>query len=324
MKRRRLLQAMAGASILGAASPWSWAQSYPSRPIKLIIGFGAGGNGDVTMRIIAEKLAARLGQAWVVENRPGAGGILASQALLQSKPDGHTLMLGASSNMAMAPSLFKSLSFDPARDFSPVSLVAKFGFLLAVNAASRIKTIGDLIGQAKAKPGVLNVGSIAVGSAPHVGVELFKSVAGIDFVTIPFKNSGEVVAAALSNGVDAVLDTIPPLLPHFQSKALRPIAMTSAERFPGLPHVPTVLESGIDYEFTSWNGIVAPKGTPDDVLDLLNREIGAAVQLPDVIEKYRALGVVAASSSRREFQAYIESEIVKWRKALEIAKIQKS
>jgi tripartite-type tricarboxylate transporter receptor subunit TctC len=321
MDRRKALKSLAGISLCGLAAQAARAQSYPTRPVKMLVGFGVGGNGDVTVRIIAEKVSARLGQPWVVENRPSAGGIIASQVLLQSPADGYTLMLGASSNVAMAPSLFKSLSFDPARDFAPVSLVSKFGFLIAVNGASRIRTVAELIAEAKARPGGLSVGSLSVGSAPHIGVELFKSIAGIDMVTVPFKTSGDLAIAGRTNSVQVVLDTIPPLVTHFQGDALRPIAITSAERFPGLPNVPTALESGTKFEFMSWNGILAPKGTPEEVLDILNREVRAALQLPDVVEKYRLLGAVATGSTRQQFQSFIESEIVSWRRTLEIARI---
>lgn len=321
MKRRNFLRS---AVLLGAGSALqrAWAQAYPGRPIKIVVGFGAGGSGDVTMRIAAEKLAPRLGQSVVVENRPGAGGITAAQQVLQSKSDGYTLMLGASSNMAMLPTLFKNVPFDTSRDFAPVSLVAKFGFLIAVNSSLKIASVADLIREAKANPGKINIGSITIGSAPHVGVELFKSVAGIDCVTVPFKSSGEVVSAVRSGEVQVALDNIPPLLPHVQSGALRAIAMTTAARFPLLPDVPTVLESGLNYEMTSWNGIVAPKGTPTDILDLLNREVRAVVEMPDVIEKYRAIGVVATGSTRQEYQSLIDREIIAWRKILEIAKVQ--
>ena len=324
MSRRNAIRAGAGLTLGALWSPGARSQAYPARPVRILVGFGVGGNGDVTIRVVADKMASRLGQPWVIENRPSAGGVIASQSLLQSPPDGYTLMLAASSNVAMAPSLFNSLSFDPAKDFAPGGLVSRFGFLLAVNSSSGIRSVADLIAQAKARPGALNIGTTAVGAAQYIGTELLKAVAGIDIVPVPFKTSGDAAVALRSNHVQVIFDNIPPLMPHFQSGALRPIAMTSAERFPGLPDVPTVLESGLRYEFGSWNGLVAPRGTPDEVLELLNRELRSVVQLPDVVEKFRALGAVPATVSRAEFQRFIEDEIVFWRKTLDIARIPKT
>ncbi len=326
MQRRHLLQATATLPIWGALAPAAHAQAsgYPSRPVKIVVGFGAGGNGDVTVRIVAEKLAARLGQGFVVENRPGAGGLVAGQQVLQSPADGYTLMLGASSNMAMTPHLFSKLPYDTARDFVAVSMLAEFGFLIVVNDALPIRTVPELVAHARANPGKLNIGSIAVGSAPYIGVELFKAAAGIECTTVPFKNSGEVVAAARSGQVQLALDTIPPLQPHLQSGALRAIGVTTARRFPSLPDVPTVMEQGVPYEMTSWNGLVAPRGTPDEVLDLLNREIKAVLAMPDVAEKYRGLGVVPTWTTRQAYQDLIQREIEAWGRHLAVAKIPKS
>ncbi len=324
MQRRQLIKASV-MPIAGALLPSARAQgAYPNRPVKILVGFAAGGNADVTVRIVADKLAVRLGQAFVVDNKPGAGGLVAGQQALQAPADGYTLMLGASSNMAMAPHLFSKMPYDTVKDFLPVSILAEFGLLLVANDSLPIRTVPELIAHARANPGKLNIGSLTVGSAPHIGVELFKVAAGIDCVTVPFKGSGEVVSAARAGDIQLAMDAIPPLQPHLQSGALRAIAVTSAKRFPSLPVVPTVAESGLKYEMTSWNSLVAPRGSPVEHLELLNREIKAVLEMPDVAEKFRNLGVVPAWSSRQAYQEFIQREVEGWGRKLAIAKIEKT
>jgi tripartite-type tricarboxylate transporter receptor subunit TctC len=310
------------------ASSWTLAQSsaeaYPNRPVKIMVGYGPGGTGDLTVRLVAQQLVEKTGQAFVVDNRPSAGGIVASQVAQQATPDGYTLNFIAAGNFAMTPSLFKSLPFDPVKDFEMVSLIGTFGFALAVDSKSTITDTRGLIAQAKADPGKLFIGTISVGSAQFLAAEVFRSMAGIEATIVPYKTSADVVRALRAGDVQAIFETIAPVVPHVKAGTMRVLGVTEAQRFPGLPNVPTIAESGLpNYEIVGWNGIAAPARTPREVIARLNAEINAAVVQPDIRQKFLDLGVIARGNTPEQMTALLKKDIAWWRDVIEKAKIAK-
>jgi tripartite-type tricarboxylate transporter receptor subunit TctC len=298
------------------------ADTYPSKPVRIVVPFGPGGVADVTVRVIAQKLGERMGQQFIVENKPGAGGIAAAQAVTQAKPDGYTLFL-VSNGTAVSASLFKSLPFDPVKDFAPVSTLAFFSLAIVVDGEGKIASLQDLItaGRSGAK---LNAGTINIGSTQHLAAELFKSQTGIDLTIVPYKSSPDVVAALKAKDVQVVFEILPPLLPQIRSGWMKALAVTGEQRFPGLPNVTTAVESGLpDYKVTSWNGISAPAGTPPPVVERLNREINAIVAMPDVKQKLLDLGVEASGSTPRALDRLLVAEIDKWKQVVLRAKIER-
>jgi tripartite-type tricarboxylate transporter receptor subunit TctC len=303
---------------LGASA----ADAYPTRPVRIVVPFGPGGVADVTIRVVAQKLSERMGQQFVVENKPGAGGIAAAQAVTQAKPDGYTLFL-VSNGTAVSASLFKSLPFDPVKDFAPVSTLAVFPLAIVVNGEGNIATLQQLVAAGKGGTG-FNVGTINVGSTQHLAAELFKSQTGVDLTIVPYKNSPDVVAALKAKDVQVVFEILPPLMPHIKNGWMKALAVTGEERFPGLPNVPTAVQSGLtDYKVTSWNGISAPAGTPAPVIERLNKEINAIVAMPDVRQKLLDLGVQARGSTPQALNQLLLAEIDRWKQVVLRAKIEK-
>ena len=309
-------------------SSWTLAQSsveaYPNKPVKVMVGYGPGGTGDLTVRLVAQKLMEKTGQAFVIDNRPSAGGIIASQVVQQAAPDGYTLNFIAAGNFAMTPSLFKSLPFDPVKDFEMVSLIGTFGFALAVDSKSSMTDMRGLITQAKADPGKLFIGTISVGSAQFLAAEVFRSMAGIEATIVPYKTSADVIRALRAGDVQAIFETIAPVIPHAKSGTLRVLGVTEALRFPSLPNVPTIAESGLpNYEIVGWNGIAVPARTPREVIIKLNAEINAAVAQPDIRQKFLELGVIARGNTPEQMTALLKKDIAWWRDVIEKAKIVK-
>lgn len=319
---RRILALVVAALALAVSAPAAAADAYPSKPVRIVVPFGPGGVADVTIRVVAEKLTERLGQQVVVENKPGAGGIVAAQAVTQAKPDGYTLFL-VSNGTAVSASLFKALPFDPVKDFAPVSMLASFSLGIAVNGESGFGSLKDLI--AAGKPGgKLNAGTINVGSTQNLAAELFKSETGIDLTIVPYKSSPDVVGALRAKDVQVAFEILPPLMPQIRSGWMKLLAVTGEHRFSGLPNVPTAIEAGLaNYVVTSWNGVSAPAGTPKPVIDRLNQEINAVVALPDVKQRLLDLGVEARGSSPEALGQLLVVEIAKWKKVVERAKIEK-
>ena len=319
----RLARLAIGLAIIacGALPRESIAQSYPTKPVQIIVPFAAGGVADITARIVAQKLSERLGQQFVVENKPGAGGIVAAQTVMQAKPDGYTLLL-VSNGTAVSVSLFKSLPFDPVKDFAPVSTLGFFSLAIVTRNDSKIASLKDFV--VAGKSANLNVATINVGSTQHLAAELFKSTAGIDFTVVPYKSSPDVVKAVTQRDVQVAFEILSPLLPQIKSGALRPLAVTSERRFAGLPSVPTVIESGFpSYSVSSWNGIAAPVGTPSAIIERLNREINAVVAMPDVKQKLLELGVDARAGSPDALKQLLVGEIERWKTVVERARIEK-
>lgn len=319
----RLLLAPVVAVLLLVAADRAHAQEYPNRPIRLIVGFGAGGASDLTARMLAHELRERLGQAVVIENRPGAGGILAAGVVAQAAPDGYTLLLIAGNN-AISTSLFKKLPYDIVADFEPISTLSFFTFAFVTRSDSGIATIGDLIARGKQGGKEPTIGTTAIGGGQHLAAELFKSMSGARALTVPFTNTPASLAALRGGTIDVVAENLPPVYGSIRSGDLRALGVTTAKRFPGLPDVPTVAESGVPgYVADTWNAIVAPAGTPDAIIDKLNREINAALLVPALRQSILNIGAEPRGSTREGLRDHLNAEISKWRAVVENAGIQK-
>ncbi len=310
-------------ALLGAAAAPAWAQgAFPSRPISLLVPFAPGGIADITARAVAEAMARTLGQPVVVENKPSAGSIVASQAVATAKPDGHTLLLLSNGN-AVSVGLFRKLPYDPVKDFAPVSLIGSFDLGLFVPANSRFGSLKDLLAFAKANPGKLNVGTIAVGSTQHLAAKLFETVAGVQALVVPYNGSPAVLTALRGGEIDLAFEIVGPMLPQVQAGAVRALAVSSSQRNPALPDVPTVQQAGVvGYDVASWNGIAAPAGTPAAVVEQLNRAVRQAVAAPDVQERLGKAGLRLAAGTPAELQALLAGEIRRWGDVIRAAKIE--
>ena len=299
------------------------AQSYPTKPVRIVLPFGPGGIADITTRTIAPKLGEGLGQQVLVENLPGAGGIRAAETVARADPDGHTLLLLTNGN-AVSQALFKSLPYDPVNDFAMISTVGFFSMVIVTRPESPAKTLQDAIAMAKSNPGKMNIGTITPGGTQHLAGELFRSTAGIDALVVPHKTTGEVIVAARNGNVDLAVDFIAPLLSSIKSGALRPLSVTAGKRFPGLPDVPTVIEAGVPgYDVASWNALAAPAKTPRAVIDRLNQELRKAIAAPEVQKRFGELGVDARTSTPEELRQFFIAESQRWTRVVETAKIPK-
>jgi tripartite-type tricarboxylate transporter receptor subunit TctC len=299
------------------------AQNYPTQPIRILLPYGAGGVADITARVVAQKLSQQLGQQVLIDNRPSAGQIVATEAVMKAEPDGYTL-LWFNQGHAVSVSLFNSLPYDPAKDFAPISTVGFFGMALLVDSKSPYKSVSDFIASAKANPGKLNLGTTSPGGTQYIAAELFKSMAGLDFQTVPFKTTPLIVASVKTGDLQAMVEILAPVIPHIKSGNLRALAVTFDRRFAGLPDIPTLAESGVPgYEASAWNGVAAPLKTPKAIVDRLNREINAAVAAPEVKQRLQELGVDARGSTPEALHALLVSETAKWKKVVEAAKIPK-
>jgi tripartite-type tricarboxylate transporter receptor subunit TctC len=296
---------------------------YPDKPVRVILPFGAGGVADITTRLVADKLGEKLGQRFVVENNAGGGGIAAARAVMQAPADGYTLAV-FSNGTAVSVGLFKSLPFDPVKDFVPVSAMGFFDLIFVTNANGPYKTLGDFIKAAKEKPGQLNVGTIAAGSSQNLGAELFKSVTGLDFVIVPFKTSGEVLVGLERNDVQMATEFYAALRGGLDAKKFIPVAISGTKRGEYLPEAPTAKEAGVaNFEVTSWNAIFAPAGTPADVVATLNKALNEVLADPEVRRKALELGIDARGSTPQEIQDRLKADIVKWGQVIDKAGIEK-
>jgi len=299
------------------------AQTYPSKPVRIVLPFGPGGIADITTRTIAPKLGEGLGQQVIVENLPGAGGIRASETVARAEPDGHTLLLLTNGN-AVSQALFKSLPYDPLNDFAMISTVGFFSMVIVTRPESPAKSVQDVIAIAKANPGKMNIGTITPGGTQHLAAELFRSTAGIDALVVPHKTTGEVIISTRNGNVDLAVEFITPVLSSIRSGALRALAVTAAKRFPGLPDVPTVMESGIaGYDVSSWNALAAPARTPRAVVERVRAELVRALAAPEVQKRLSELGVDARTSTPEHLREFFIAESKRWARVVEAAKIPK-
>ncbi len=321
--RRSFLNGAAALS-LGSALPLpALAQAWPTKPVRVLVPFGAGGIADITVRIVAERLGDKLGQRFVIENQPGPGGINAARAALQGGTDGYSLAL-FSNGTAVAAGLFKNLRYDPVKEFAPVSALGYFDFVFATGGESRFKTLGELLAEARAKPGVLNIGTIASGSTQNLSGELFKSSANIDARIVPYRTTPDVILAALRGDVDLIVDSYASMKANLEDGKLRALATSSINRSVSLPNAPTVAEAGIPgFDVTSWNAIFAPAGTPQPIIDTLNKAILEVLALPDTKKLLLDLGIEAKGSTPAELGEKLQADIVKWTAIIDKSGIEK-
>lgn len=319
-KRRTLLAALATAATvsMGAAPSSALAQAaYPSKPVTIIVPFAAGGTTDILARIIGQALTAELGQSVVVDNRAGAGGNIGASLAAKAPADGYTLFMGTVGTHAINASLYKKMPFDPVKDFAPLTRVANVPNLLVANPAQPFKTVPELIAYAKANPGKLNFGSSGSGSSIHLSGELFKSMAKVDMVHVPYKGSAPAVTDLLGNQIGIMFDNMPSAIQHVRSGRLVPIAVTTAKRSSELPNVPTIAEAGVPgYEATSWFGMYAPAGTPAPVLATLNKALVKVLGQADVKKKINEQGAETYSETPEQFAAFMKAETLKWGKVV--------
>ncbi len=299
------------------------AQNYPNRPVRLIVPFPAGGGNDTIARTVGNKLAIALGQQFVVDNRPGAGGIIGAEMAAHAPPDGYTLFLGGVASHGIVPNLRTKLGYDPVKDFAPVSLIAAAPLVLVVHPSVAATNVKELVQLAKAKPGQINFASNGTGGSSHMAAELFKMVTATDLTHVPYKGLSPALTDLLSGQVQLMFSSTIAMLPQVRAGKLRALAMTGARRSPAAPEIPTVTEAGYPGCVTSsWYGVLAPALTPASIVDRLNREIAAAVKLPDVRERLNSEGAEPAGGSPAEFAAHIRSEIARWAQVIKTAKIR--
>jgi tripartite-type tricarboxylate transporter receptor subunit TctC len=295
--------------------------NYPNRPVRIVLPFAAGGVADTTARIIAEKLGEKLGQRFYVENQPGAGGIAAARTVTSAPADGYTLVL-LTNGTAISVSLFEKLPFDPLRDFTPVSSLGFFDFIFCTGAASDFRTLADFIAVAKAKPGALNVGTINIGSTQNLSAELFKTAANIDFTIVPYRGTPDVEVSLLQGNIALMIDSYSATRGNIADGKFRALASSGAARSASTPDLATVQESGVaNYDVVSWNALFAPARTPPEIVKTLNSALRDILADADLKKRLIALGIEAKASSPEEISARLKSDIDKWRKVIERAKI---
>ena len=302
---------------------WALAQSYPTKPVRIVLPFGPGGVADITTRTIAPKMSEGLGQQVLVENMPGAGGIRAAETVARADPDGHTLLLLTNGN-AVSQALFKSLPYDPLNDFAMISTVGYFSMVIVSGANSKYKTLQDVIAAAKQNPGKLNIGTISPGGTQHLAGELFRSSAGMDALVVPHKTTGEVVIGVRNGNLDVGVDFIAPLISGIKAGDLRALAVTAGKRQPQLPDVPTAQEAGVrGYDVASWNALAAPAKTPAAVIRRVHDELAKALAAPEVQKRFADLGVEGRTSTPEQLREFFVSESKRWSQVVESAKIPK-
>jgi tripartite-type tricarboxylate transporter receptor subunit TctC len=314
------------ATLLGAAllivAPLSHAQgaagndpapAFPSKPIRWIITVAPGGGADITTRTLGQKLTERWGQQVIVDNRPGGNGIVGMETAARATPDGHTIVLGTIGPVAINPSMYQKLSYDPVKDFEPILRVVTALNMLVVHPAVPVKTVKDLVDHAKAKPGQVNYGSSSAGFADHLAGELFNRLAGVNMQHVPYKGGAPAMLDLVGGNIQLIFATVSTALPHVKSNRIRAVAVTSLKRAPQFPDVPAVAETVPGYEVDNWYGVLAPKGTPRPVVRKYFDELTRSLDLPDVKERFAALGIFPSPSrTSAEFTAYIGSEIRKY------------
>ena len=308
--------------LLAFCTAGALAQSYPTRAIKLVVPSSPGGGTDIVARILGQKLSEQLGQQFVVENRAGAGTVIGNDAVAKSAPDGYTLLMGLST-LAINPSMYTKLPYDALRDFAPISQSVSACNILILHPSVPAKTVVELIALARAKPGSLTFGSAGMGTNPHLSGELFKSLARIDMVHVPFKGSGQSIISQLAGEIAANFPSVPTAMPYVKAGRLRGIGVTTLRRVEVLPDVPSIAEAGLPgYEATQWFGLLAPAGTPRPIIDRLYQESSRALRSADMKERMTAEGLEVVGSTPEEFASYIRSETEKWTQVIKAAGIK--
>lgn len=308
-------------ALIGVSTQGVLAQGYPARTIRLVVPSSPGGGTDITGRILAQKLSEQLGQQVVVDNRAGAGTTIGNDIVAKSAPDGYTLLMGIST-LAINPSMYSKLPYDALRDFAPISQAVAVPNILTVHPSVPAKTVKEFIALAKAKPGSITFGSAGLGTSPHLSGELFKTMARIDMVHVPFKGSGQSVISLLAGEIGANFPSVPTAIPYIKAGKLRALGVTTVKRTQALPDVPSIAEAGLPgYEATQWFGVLAPAATPRAIIDRLYQEVSRALRTPDVKGHLNADGAEVVASTPEEFAGYIKSETEKWAKVIKAAGI---
>ncbi len=319
--RRRFLHLAAAAAALPAIPRVAWAQSYPSRPVRILVGFAAGGTLDMAARLIAQWLTQRLGQPFLVENRPGASTNLATEAAVRAPADGYTLLLGGAIN-AINATLFEKLNFNFIEDLVPVAGIIRLPNLMAVSASFPAKTVGEFIAYAKANPGRITMGSSGIGTSQHLSGELFKAMTGVEMLHVPYRGGSQALTDLIGGHVQVAFEGIPTSIAHVRAGTLRALAVTTAVRSETLPNVSSMAEFVPGYEASGWTGLCAPRKTPVDVVERLNAEVNAGLADPGIKAKLAELGGIALAGSPAEFGKLIVDETAKWAKVIRTARIK--
>jgi tripartite-type tricarboxylate transporter receptor subunit TctC len=318
-KMKTLFATMAALAV--AAVPMtSAAQAYPTKPIRLVVAFPAGGSTDIIARLAAQRLGERLGQQVIVDNRGGAGGTIGTEIAARAAPDGHTLTMGTTSTHVIAPAAYAKVSYDPVKDFSPITLVASTPYLLVLHPGVKANNLKEFVALAKSQPGKMNFASAGTGSTTQLAMEMLKIAAGIDIVHVPYGGNGPAGTATLGGQVQALFGSMPAVLPHAQAGRLRPIAVGTATRSPALPNVPTVAESGYPgFEVSLWLGFFAPKGTPQPVLNRLQKELTEIANNAEMKAQFEKNGASSVTNTPAEMNALMKTELEKYSKVVKAA-----
>jgi tripartite-type tricarboxylate transporter receptor subunit TctC len=316
--RRRFLQLAAGAAVVPAVSEFAHAQSYPAHPVRVIVGYTPGGSADLTARLVGQWLSERLGQSFVIENRPGGGTNIATEAALRSPPDGYTLLLAAPAN-AINATLYDKLNFNFLRDSEPVAGIIRFPNVVVVNPSVPVKSIPELIAYAKANPGKLNMASSGNGSTIHMSGELFKMLTGTDMVHVPYRGGAPALTDLIAGQVQVMFDNIPTCAEHVKSGKLRGLAVTSTTRSDVLPDLPTLADFLPGYEASAWYGFAAPKNTPAAIIEKLNKEINAVLADPVAKKRFTEIGAILLPGSAADFGKLLADETEKWGKVVKFS-----
>jgi tripartite-type tricarboxylate transporter receptor subunit TctC len=316
-KKRRALIALpllAGFSQVKAQAKW------PSRPVKVLVGMPPGSATDVMARLVAQILSDKLGQSFYVENKPGAGGLIATGQAAHADPDGYTLLMSSSGPLAVNPSLYAKLPYDPVKDFAPITIVSSVSEFLVINPSFPPNTVQELVDYVKKQPRPVNYGSSGIGVTNHIVMEYFRHEAGLKMTNVPYKGGPAALSGVMGGQVPMMFETGPSVLPHAASGRLKVLAVSSLERSPAAPQVPTIAESGLPgFEATAWVGLVAPAGTPKDIVETIGAVLRPSLKSPEVRKKLQALGSVPVGDTPSEFAAYLKAEIEKWGKVVRLS-----
>jgi tripartite-type tricarboxylate transporter receptor subunit TctC len=321
LPRRAFLHLAAGAVALPAVSRAARAQAYPTRPVRLVAPFPPGGAVDLSARVMGQWLSERLGQQFVIENRPGAGGNVGSEVVAKAAPDGYTILLFSVAN-AISATLYEKLGYDPAKDFAPVAAIGRAPNVMVINPSVPVNTVPEFIAYAKANPSKVNMGSSGIGTSIHVGGELFKIMAGVNMVHVPYRGSAPMLTDLIGGRVQVAFDNAQPSLPHIRAGTLRALAVTTATRSDMLPGLPTIAEFVPGYEASTWQGIVAPRNTPEEIVERLNKEINIGLADANMKARLAEMGAAPFPGSPNEFEKFIREEIEKWGKVIRAGNIK--
>lgn len=314
--RRYVIGVVCAALCAAAASPLAWANDYPNKPVKLVVPYPPGGPTDIVARVVAQKLQEQMGQSFFIENRPGAGANIGAEAVARSPADGYTLVVATTAH-AINPSLFAKLSYSITKDFAPISQLTSGPLVIVTNPATPANNVKELIALAKSKQGGLNYASSGNGQSTHLSAELFNAMGGVKMAHVPYKGSAPALTDVMGGQADLMFDTMLSSMPHVKAGKLKALAVTSSQRSPSAPGIPTVAESGLPgYEAIAWNGLLAPAGTPKEVVDRLSAELKKVLDNPEVAQRFEAQGFAAAWSTPTAYAGFLQAEVDKWGKVV--------